>query len=96
MQTTTRRPWTLICAALLMAAVVGISIICAPAATAEPRQPTLPFGTPWYTVWVNKPNAQPGYVFLHHRNGGRASDPARPLALPTDPTGQHHRRQVRA
>ncbi|MGV9710791.1 arylsulfotransferase family protein [Gordonia sp. NPDC003424] len=63
MQQKTRRSGAIIRAALLMAAIIGISTILTPVATAEPQQPTLPFGTPWYTVWVNKPNGHHGYVF---------------------------------
>lgn len=53
----------------LRAAVLGIVtagiVTCASAAAplADAATPTLPIGTPSYTVNVNTPNSQPGYVF---------------------------------
>ena len=46
--------------ALLFAGVFGVSALLAPDATALP---TLPFGTPTYTVQVNRPGGAPGYIF---------------------------------
>ncbi len=79
MQKKTQRRGRSMCAALLMAWIVGISTTVTPVATAEPQQPSLPFGTPWYTVWVNNPNSHPGYVYY-------TTGMAVALPIPIDPS----------